>query len=190
MKKRYYTDLDDISVYNWYKLNETNDYKWLCRPNQRPDAAAVAVYQDLLYQFSSLNLDTLKERKDMVVQAISIVEKIIDEKDLDFRVLNGVSLLLRAFMIKPESANLDILRKLLNSNDIKFRLSLLERDKRIYESTIKEQKTPQNIFEKCAVISTALNGLAIDPKKISVSQFIAYEKTAIEQQKYKTDGTR
>ena len=174
--KRYYTDLNDISVYRWDKLHETNDYIWICKDNYKPDAKAVAVYMHLLYQFDELNLDNLRERRDMVLQIIEILKN-IDVKDITIQELRPLNLFLQSLMIDPLSVDLDTVSKFIRNPDIRVELSFLKLEQKGLEN--RNPSKTNSIYDRVVQISKIIPGMQIDIKKMSIVQFTAYEREAL-----------
>ena len=184
LEKVYYTDLDELSIYNWSKLIETNDYKWICRPKRNPDYRAVGVYQMLLFQFDELNLDILEQKKQIMLQIIDLVIEISKDKNIKPEILDVVSILLQALIIDPQNADIDMLLKMLKNPDHKFKLSFIANEKKKLQESAAKQSKPTTINERAATITKYL-GAQIDIKKTSVKQFHAYENQMIKEYKNK-----
>ncbi len=189
LEKVYYTDLDDVTVYNWHKLNKTNDFQWICRPKQKPDIRAIGVYQSLLFQFESLNLSILQEKKDIILQVISLVLKISESKQMNPEILESVTILLQALMINPAAADINVLIKLLQEPDQKFQISLIANAKKKLERIIKSETNTDkdDIYEKTARMEKHF-GINIDISKISIKQYQAYETVIINEYKAQRHG--
>lgn len=175
LHKRYYTDLNDVSVWRWDNLHKENDYIWICKGNYKPDSNAQGVYMSLIYQFDLLNLDNLKERTQIVLQVIDLITS-IDESKISIEELQLLNVFLRALMINPNEINLDVVSKVVKNTDVKIAISLLK----VEQNKLKKESVNQiSIYERVAQVSRILNGLSIDIKNTSIVQFIAYENEAL-----------
>jgi hypothetical protein len=176
-EKRYYTDLNDITAYKWDLLTKSGDYIHICREGKKPDKLALGAYQHLLFQFEELDLSNLRERRDISIQAIELIQT-LEVDGLEVEEVKALSLLLRALVINPIEAPLDLLKKLIKSPEQKVQLSFIEVAIKQYNQTRGTAAKQKDIFQRAAACSKALNGTPIDVKKISIVQFHAYEKAA------------
>lgn len=49
---KYYQSIDEMPVYNWFKINETNDTRWmLLDKNKEPDNKATEAFQKVLDEY-------------------------------------------------------------------------------------------------------------------------------------------
>jgi len=175
--KRYITDLNNITAYAWDQLSQTNDYKWICQKGKEPDELAVGAYQYLLFQFNELNLSRLKERRDITLMVMDLVIS-ISEGPMTVERLKILKPLMQGMILAPTEIPLGSLSKLLKDSDQRVQLSFIKLAVKKYKDSETPEGKHKNIFERAAACSKELNGTPIDVKKVSIVQFLAYEKAA------------
>jgi len=180
LEKRYYTDLNDYSVWRWDKLTKANDWQYLCREGQKPCKFASGVYQSLIFQFDSLNLTKLQDRRNIVLQVIELIIGISDA-DLTVKELDAINEVMQALVIDPIAIPIDFLFKILKEPDLKIQLSYIKLAKTNYVSQDTKKK-PQTLNERVAQCAKAM-GAHLDIKQLSIVQLMSYENEVFKTKK-------
>ena len=180
LNKRYITDLNDYSIWRWDKLTKSDDWSYLCREGQKPCKLAPGVYQSLIFQFDSLNLTKLQERRDIVLQVIDLIIA-ISELDLKEEEIEAINEVMQALVINPIAIPIDFMFKLIKEPDIKIQLSYIKLAKKNYTDNDKKKKQ-QTLNERVAQCAKAMN-THLDVKKVSIVQLMAYENEVFKTRK-------
>lgn len=182
-----YRSIDFLPVWNFFKIIETSDKKYLYKVDDYEDLEVKnnldTTWMDILDQFNAIKSDN--ESKE-----IERVQKKILTLETKMLIINGYITLLKCNPSKQEFYS-EKLKKYgvtgkntigILDNEIRFAKSDL---KRLSKST---SETKQSFEEKLDVI-TRERGVAIDAKKTSVKEWIAIEKNhnRIVTQKNKTN---
>ena len=185
---KYYKDLDTLPIWNWYKLHEKGDLKYLLIDIDYNDKIRTTVkfykelkqtYNQLIEQFDNLDISVLRAKARYQVKLMQLIKEIAksstDPKKLD-RAFNITLALLATD--KPIS---DWLFKVDFTENQEQRSYLTDIALAIndYNTEVKKHDTKQSLIEKTVKIETVLN-VQIDVKTCSVNKYKEYEKLTIE----------
>lgn len=191
---KYYTRLADLSIYRWDMLHKEDDLRWLIKAKEPTkvkingfDSLIMAkTYQELIYQFDSLNLPLLRKKAAIAVRIIDFVLETLNTQSIE-RIENA-SIIMRGLLVakNPDSDwlfNVDISETkeqkwLITDLAVKIK-QYNEQQKRI------ENKDPLTLEQQLAKLNL---GFHLNVKKTSVLQFIAYQNERIEQLKQIGNG--
>jgi len=193
---KYYTRLADLSIYRWDMLHKENDLRWLIKTkeptkakvNKLHEIQLAKTYQELIYQFDSLNLPLLKKKAAIVVRIIDFLLESLNTKDI--KKLENVSIIMRALMITndPDVSWLyDV--DLAETREQKWLITdLAVKIKQFNEQKEKEKNRERLTLEQ--QLAKLDLGFHLNVKKTSVLQFIAYQNEKIEKIKLLKNGQR
>jgi len=200
----YFKSLDDIPIWNWYKLHETNDLKYLLKIPDYTKKIVVSSYfkallksqyQSLIYQFEKMDLTLAKLKRDYVVKLLELIQKIAKES-LDYEKVGKAFTIIQGLLVSDEPQT----DWLFNVNftetpDQKSYLTEVAIAVKKYNAEVNGNKRvkKQTLYEKTVKIETIL-GVKIDVKTCSVLMYSEYEREAVNRieqlSKYSDNGNR
>lgn len=191
-KIKYYKTLSYLPIWNWYKLNNTNDIKYLIKMDYEQDIKLhplkllqlKKVQNDLIYQFEKIEAPLLKRKHQIFLAALELLIDIADNSE-DYDNINKAIIVLNELMISS-NPNTELLyeAKFAESSQQKGLITNLAVQIKALEFQSKNKpEIKQTLEEKTARIESGL-GVNIDIKTCSVLQYLAYEneyKTKLKQ---------
>ena len=191
---KYYTRLADLSIYRWDMLHKENDLRWLIKTKE-PTKVKVnklhslmmnRVYQELIYQFDSLNLPLLRKKAEIAVRIIDFVIETL--KTQNIQTIENASVIMRG-LLAAKNPNIDWLYNvnIAETREQKWLITDLAVKIKQYNEQQKriESREPLTLEQQLAKLNL---GFHLNVKKTSVLQFIAYQNERIEQIKQIGNG--
>ena len=201
-KYDYFKSLDDVTIWNWYKLHETNDLKYLLKIPDYTKTIIVSSYfkallksqyQSLIYQFEQMDLTLARLKRDYVVKLLELIQKIAKES-LDYKKVGNAFTIIQGLLASDEPQTdwlFDV--NFTETPDQRSYLTEVAIAIKRYNAEVEGNKRvkKQTLYQKTVKIETIL-GVKIDVKTCSVLMYSEYEQEAIkkieELKKYTEDG--
>ena len=200
----YFKSLDDIPIWNWYKLHETNDLKYLLKIQDYTKKIVVssyfkallkAQYQSLIYQFEQMDLTLARLKRDYVVKLLELIQRIA-KTSLDYEKVGKAFTIIQGLLVSDEPQtdwlfNVDFTE----TTDQRSYLTEVAIAVKKYNEEVNGNKRvkKQTLYEKTVKIETIL-GVKIDVKTCSVLMYSEYEREAVNRieqlSKYSDNGNR
>ncbi len=188
---KFYKSLDTLPIWNWYQIHKTGDFRYLLKTDYDklpsiPNLLNIELaktYQNLMYDFETINAPLLKQKRNIAVKIISLVIEIMTEGK-DFSKIEKANTILSALLI-TDNPNIDWLYDVDFTDSAKQKdlLTHLAIEIKKYDVQKESKTEPQTLTDKTVKIEITL-GIVIDIYTCSVLKYDSYERAAIEKIKW------